>query len=81
MQTELRCPECRGLEEAHEQAMEKYMSLVEEQSLLFRKGLAATARDLDSKVHLLKAQRQGAVDALLQHQARHYPTTRIRNGN
>ena len=68
---DFRCHQCRGLEEAHDDAMEQYIRTVNQQVALFRKGQGRAARDLDGEIQRLKTQRQATVDALLRHQSKH----------
>ena len=71
MRLEQSCEVCRQLEDAHDRAMDEYIDVIERQSRLFRQGQPLCARDLDSAVYRMKAQREAAIDALLRHQANH----------
>jgi hypothetical protein len=66
------CQECQELEELHEKAMEEYIALIDEQSRRFRQGQCRAAKDLDGAMYRIKAHRQDAIDALLDHQAHHW---------
>lgn len=52
--------------------MERYISVVERQTHLFRQGYRLAGRDLDAHILRLKMRQQAAIDALLAHQADHY---------
>jgi len=69
---ESRCERCLELEQAHDQAMEEYIGLVDRQSRLFRQGGGREARDLDGAIYHLKARRDAAIIALRRHQAAHW---------
>ena len=66
-----RCNRCRVLEQAHDQEMETYIRLVEQQSRMFRTGNVRAGRDLDAAIQFAKTKREAAIDALLTHSA-HY---------
>lgn len=65
--------QCAELEQRHDERMEQYISLVELQSRYFRKGYARTGKDLDGPIRLAKAERERAMDELLDHSAAAHP--------
>jgi len=66
-----RCEQCVALEKVHHQKMEHFIGLVECQSVLFRRGRARAAKDLDVAVRKAKEEREDALDALLKHSSDH----------
>jgi len=72
MQQEHRCAQCRDSEQAHDQAMEEYIELIDRQSRLFRQGHRQEAKELDAVIYWMKARRETAMNALLHHQADHW---------
>jgi hypothetical protein len=66
------CSDCRRLEQAHDNAMENYIAMVERQSRLFRQGYRLAGRDLDAEILRLKMRQQAAIDSLLAHEAEHW---------
>ena len=61
------CQACVDLEQAHDEKMERYISLVELQTRLFRKGYTRAGKDLDGQIRQARAARESALDALLKH--------------
>jgi len=61
------CPQCTGLEQAHDERMERYISLVELQTRMFRKGYVRAGKDLDGQIRHARAARDSALDDLLNH--------------
>ena len=63
------CERCRELEKIHDEEMDAYIHLIDQQSRMFRIGQSQAGRELDVAILNAKTRRQAAVDALLSHQA------------
>ncbi|HLJ46670.1 MAG TPA: hypothetical protein VKU01_11715 [Bryobacteraceae bacterium] len=73
------CQKCVDLEQAHDEKMEHYISLVELQTRLFRKGYVRAGKDLDVQIRRARDAREAALDELLNHSSACHPVPSAAN--
>jgi len=62
-----RCRRCIDFERIHDQKMEDYIGLVDQQSRMFRQGQVRAGRDLDAMIREAKVEHEQAAQALFRH--------------
>ena len=68
-----RCELCSALEHTHDQEMDAYLHLVEQQVRSFRAGNVRAGRDMDAAIQAAKTRWNASVSRLLAHGAEHRP--------